>query len=103
MIFSSTCATYGHPQEIPITEKHLQNPINPYGNSKLMVEQILLRDFGEFTWPKISHLFAISTPPVQIPKPKLGMARPRNASHTIGAWMWPQKKKEAVQIFELII
>ena len=45
MIFSSTCATYGHPQEIPITEKHLQNPINPYGNSKLMVEQIL-RDFG---------------------------------------------------------
>jgi UDP-glucose 4-epimerase len=45
IIFSSTCATYGHPQEIPITEKHLQNPINPYGSSKLMVEQIL-RDFG---------------------------------------------------------
>jgi UDP-glucose 4-epimerase len=41
IIFSSTCATYGHPQEIPITEKHLQNPVNPYGSSKLMVERIL--------------------------------------------------------------
>ena len=40
-IFSSTCATYGEPVEIPITENHPQNPINPYGKSKLMVEQIL--------------------------------------------------------------
>lgn len=43
-IFSSTCATYGVPQEIPITEDHPQLPINPYGHSKLMVEQIL-KDF----------------------------------------------------------
>ena len=40
-IFSSTCATYGEPVEIPITESHQQKPINPYGRSKLMVEQIL--------------------------------------------------------------
>jgi UDP-glucose-4-epimerase GalE len=40
-IFSSTCATYGEPQEVPIPETHPQNPINPYGRSKLMVEQIL--------------------------------------------------------------
>jgi len=40
-IFSSSCATYGEPVEIPITEQHPQNPINPYGRSKLMVEQIL--------------------------------------------------------------
>jgi len=40
-IFSSSCATYGEPIEIPITEEHPQNPINPYGRSKLMVEQIL--------------------------------------------------------------
>lgn len=40
-IFSSTCATYGEPVEIPITETHPQNPINPYGRTKLMVEQIL--------------------------------------------------------------
>ncbi len=43
-IFSSTCATYGLPSESPIRESHPQLPINPYGHSKLMVEQIL-RDF----------------------------------------------------------
>jgi UDP-glucose 4-epimerase len=40
-VFSSTCATYGVPQFIPLTEDHPQNPINPYGMTKLMVEQIL--------------------------------------------------------------
>lgn len=40
-VFSSTCATYGIPVEIPITEDHPQAPINPYGATKLMVERIL--------------------------------------------------------------
>lgn len=40
-IFSSTCATYGVPEKLPLTENHYQNPINPYGNTKLMVEKIL--------------------------------------------------------------
>lgn len=40
-IFSSTCATYGNPIKVPIDETHPQNPVNPYGRSKLMVEQIL--------------------------------------------------------------
>ncbi|MDR1856223.1 MAG: UDP-glucose 4-epimerase GalE [Desulfovibrio sp.] len=40
-IFSSTCATYGVPTEVPIPENHPQDPINPYGRSKLMVERIL--------------------------------------------------------------
>ena len=40
-IFSSTCATYGEPEEIPIPEGHKQLPINPYGQSKLMIEQML--------------------------------------------------------------
>lgn len=40
-VFSSTCATYGVPQAIPITENNLQDPINPYGRSKLMMEWIL--------------------------------------------------------------
>lgn len=44
IIFSSTCATYGLPQEDLISETHGQNPINPYGTSKLMIEQ-MLRDF----------------------------------------------------------
>ena len=43
-VFSSTCATYGVPQQIPITEDHPQSPINPYGATKLMVERIL-QDF----------------------------------------------------------
>ena len=41
IIFSSTCATYGEPERVPITEDMPQNPINPYGASKLMVERIL--------------------------------------------------------------
>ena len=40
-VFSSTCATYGVPKTVPIPEDHPQNPINPYGESKLMVEKIL--------------------------------------------------------------
>ena len=40
-VFSSTCATYGVPERLPITEATPQQPINPYGRSKLMVEQIL--------------------------------------------------------------
>jgi UDP-glucose 4-epimerase len=40
-VFSSTCATYGVPEIVPITEDHPQNPINPYGYTKLMVERIL--------------------------------------------------------------
>jgi UDP-glucose 4-epimerase len=41
LIFSSSCAVYGIPIKIPIDELHPTNPINPYGRSKLMVEQIL--------------------------------------------------------------
>ena len=45
IVFSSTCATYGIPQITPIPEDHPQKPINPYGKSKLMVEE-MLEDFG---------------------------------------------------------
>lgn len=44
-VFSSTCATYGVPHTVPIAEDHSQNPINPYGATKLMVERIL-QDFA---------------------------------------------------------
>ena len=40
-IFSSTAATFGEPLRTPIDEQHPQNPINPYGRSKWMVEQVL--------------------------------------------------------------
>ena len=45
IVFSSTCATYGVPSTVPVCEDHPQAPINPYGKSKLMVEE-LLADFG---------------------------------------------------------
>jgi UDP-glucose 4-epimerase len=41
IIFSSTCATYGLPERVPMDEGTPQKPINPYGQSKLMFEQIL--------------------------------------------------------------
>ena len=41
LVFSSTCATYGVPERLPITEDTPQRPINPYGHSKLMIEQAL--------------------------------------------------------------
>jgi UDP-glucose 4-epimerase len=43
-VFSSTCATYGEPQRIPISEEHPQLPTNPYGWSKLFLERIM-RDY----------------------------------------------------------
>ena len=43
-IFSSSAAIFGNPEYIPIDENHPKNPINPYGKSKLMVEEIL-KDF----------------------------------------------------------
>src|SRR5262249_55207667 len=46
IVFSSTCATYGVPKTVPIAEDAPQNPINPYGASKLMVERILA-DYGQ--------------------------------------------------------
>ncbi|RYF53299.1 MAG: UDP-glucose 4-epimerase, partial [Cytophagaceae bacterium] len=48
IVFSSTCATYGEPQRIPIDETHPQSPINPYGASKWMFERVL-KDTGAAT------------------------------------------------------
>ncbi len=41
-VFSSTCASYGNPEELPISESHPQRPINPYGYTKLVAERMLL-------------------------------------------------------------
>lgn len=46
IVFSSTCATYGEPEYTPIDENHPQNPINPYGASKLMIER-MMKDFDD--------------------------------------------------------
>lgn len=42
LVFSSTCATYGDPQQHPLDETHPQNPLNPYGRSKLFFEQAVM-------------------------------------------------------------
>jgi UDP-glucose 4-epimerase len=41
IVFSSSCATYGIPQKVPITEDHPQNPISPYGFTKFVIERAL--------------------------------------------------------------
>lgn len=47
MVFSSTCATYGDPVRLPMDETHPQAPLNPYGRSKLLVEQALA-DYSQY-------------------------------------------------------
>lgn len=47
LVFSSTCATFGDPVALPMNESHPQVPLNPYGRSKLMVEQ-LLADYDRY-------------------------------------------------------
>jgi UDP-glucose-4-epimerase GalE len=41
IVFSSTCATYGIPEQLHLTEEHPQKPVNPYGESKLFIEKML--------------------------------------------------------------
>jgi UDP-glucose-4-epimerase GalE len=60
IVFSSTCAIYGEPQQIPIPEEHIQRPISPYGESKLMVERILQwygRSYG-LAWASLRYFNA---------------------------------------------
>jgi UDP-glucose 4-epimerase len=46
-VFSSTCATYGLPDSVPMDETHKQTPINPYGRTKFIIEQAL-KDYGTY-------------------------------------------------------
>lgn len=50
LVFSSTCATYGTPDRVPITEDTPQRPINPYGRTKLMVEQVMADYASAYDW-----------------------------------------------------
>ena len=61
IVFSSTTATYGVPERMPITEDEPQRPINPYGFGKLVIEQALA-DYAAapMAWP--TRRCAISTP-----------------------------------------
>lgn len=54
-VFSSTCATYGEPQRLPMDETHRQSPVSPYGWTKLMIEQAS-RDIAAAHGLKFAHL-----------------------------------------------
>ncbi len=54
IVFSSTCATYGNPLELPITETHPQQPINPYGRTKWMMEQMLEDYAAAYGWHTVA-------------------------------------------------
>jgi UDP-glucose-4-epimerase GalE len=65
IVFSSTCATYGNPVRVPIDETHPQTPVNPYGESKLMVEKIL-RWYGDsygLQWMALRYFNAAGAAP----------------------------------------
>jgi UDP-arabinose 4-epimerase len=65
IVFSSSCATYGQPRQIPIREDHVQQPVNPYGESKLMVERIL-QWYGEIyglSWVALRYFNAAGADP----------------------------------------
>ena len=53
-VFSSTCAVYGDPDKVPITEDEKKAPVSPYGRSKLMVEQVLADAADPKAWPQFS-------------------------------------------------
>jgi UDP-arabinose 4-epimerase len=65
IVFSSTCATYGVPQRVPISEDHPQNPINPYGESKLFVERIMKWYGGAYglRWAALRYFNAAGADP----------------------------------------
>jgi UDP-arabinose 4-epimerase len=65
LVFSSTCATYGNPVRVPIDEAHPQVPVNPYGESKLMVEW-MLRWYGQchgLRWMALRYFNAAGADP----------------------------------------
>ncbi|MFA5205402.1 MAG: UDP-glucose 4-epimerase GalE [Lentisphaeria bacterium] len=65
IVFSSTCATYGLPRRLPLTEGHRQSPVNPYGESKLFIERVL-RWYGEIhglKWFVLRHFNAAGANP----------------------------------------
>lgn len=64
-VFSSTCATYGEPTAVPISEAHPQAPVNPYGESKLFVEKMLrwYEQAYDFGWVALRYFNAAGCDP----------------------------------------
>lgn len=65
LVFSSSCATYGIPERVPITEETPQHPVNPYGETKLIIERAL-RWYGgahPLTWTALRYFNAAGADP----------------------------------------
>jgi len=65
IVFSSTCAVYGNPEQIPVAEDHPQEPLSPYGESKRMVERMLAwheRAYG-MSWTALRYFNAAGADP----------------------------------------
>ena len=64
-IFSSSCATYGNPESIPIDENHGKSPVNPYGRTKRMIEEILkdLEASGDLAFTSLRYFNAAGADP----------------------------------------
>jgi UDP-glucose-4-epimerase GalE len=65
IVFSSTCATYGEPEYLPLDELHPQNPVNPYGDTKLVIEKAL-RWYGQaygLRWAALRYFNAAGADP----------------------------------------
>jgi len=65
IVYSSSCASYGNPEQCPITENNPQRPVNPYGESKLMVERALAW-YGRayrFSWTALRYFNAAGADP----------------------------------------
>jgi len=65
IVFSSSCATYGLPISLPISETHPTMPVNPYGESKLMVEKMIrwYGDIFDFNWIALRYFNAVGADP----------------------------------------
>ncbi|KAL6848760.1 hypothetical protein ACP4OV_021343 [Aristida adscensionis] len=70
LIYSSTCATYGEPEKMPITEETPQFPINPYGKAKKMAEDIIL-DFSKSRKSRKSDMAVMILRLGEAPRPEL--------------------------------
>jgi UDP-glucose 4-epimerase len=70
LIFSSSCAVYGIPQQLPLTEDHPKNPLSPYGKTKLMIESILedVSDAYDFNYVSLRYFNAAGA----LPEEQLG-------------------------------
>jgi UDP-arabinose 4-epimerase len=97
IVFSSTCATYGLPLAVPITEDQPQKPINPYGESKLAIERVLewMGRAGQVRWTALRYFNAAGADP----EGELGEEHEQE-THLIPLAMGAAlKERERLQIF----